>query len=335
MRGQVLLPHRKISRSGDREAFSVLEMLVSAAVMTLILVCLAGIINMASSSYKRTMGKLDSFEVARAAFDTMGRTLRQATLQSYLGYDNPLTPANYTLKSDLHFISGRARDLGLTGSGVENSHAVFFQAPLGTAETSSLRSANMLLASTGFFIGYGPDPMIPAVLDERVENRRRFRLFQFIEPRESMSVYERTITLNGVPTSNESYRGSDWFSQAVNAGQWIHPLADNVIALVIQPVYEGDSWDTYHWNSRDLHVSETRHRLPQALKVLMAVIDERGAAQLGNTEAPPNLLPPDLFEPPNRFEDLVSKLERALSDRHLNYRIFQTTISLDAANTHL
>lgn len=322
--------------SGGVRAFTLLETLVSTAIMALILLCVMGLMNMTSSSYKRTMGKLDSFEAARVAFDVMGRTLRQATLLSYVGYDDPLKPADYRLKSDLHFLTGSQDALGLTGMGLRSSHAVFFQAPLGMVDSVALRSANQLLTATGFFIAYGDDPMRPSMLDGKVKERYRFRLFQFVEPREKMTVYENTITLNdGIPVSNEGFKGGDWFSDPVNGGEYIHPLADNVVALVILPVDGSAPWPDYAWNSRDAASARSYHRLPQALNVLIAVIDEKSALRLGNTATAPVLYPDTLFSQPAEFDADVEALETALSGHSppIEYRIFKSVIPL--ADSHV
>ncbi|MFV0415862.1 MAG: type II secretion system protein J [Chthoniobacterales bacterium] len=88
------IPYLLSPSQHKRGGFTLLEILLSAAIMALVLVPLASVISMISSSYSRTMGKPDIFESTRATLDVLERTLRQVTLQSYLSYDNPLRPAN-------------------------------------------------------------------------------------------------------------------------------------------------------------------------------------------------------------------------------------------------
>jgi uncharacterized protein (TIGR02599 family) len=318
--------------------FSLIEILASLAVLSVVVIAVASLLAMTQSSYTRTIGKLDSFEVARSAFETFTRTVRQATLLSYLGYDDPKAPTEYRLKSDLHFLSGPQDELPLTGTGAANTHAVFFQAPLGVAETEDLQSANLLLTATGFFIGYGDDTMRPAFLDGKIPENRRFRLYQYLQPREQMTVYDHTITTqDGVPFQNEAYKGTAWFAQDVSAGRFCRPLADNVVALAILPITDGQPAARYLWNSRDAGVSYSHHRLPQALKVMMAVIDSKSAARLENGSQPPALYPSSLFTDPSKFDEDVRELERVLGEFRpaLNYRIFVAEIPLNAANTNL
>jgi uncharacterized protein (TIGR02599 family) len=302
--------------------------------MLVILIGVSSVINMVSSTYRRTMGASDSFESARTAFDTMARIIRQATLNSYLGYDHPDSPGNFQLKSDLQFVVGpqKSLDLGVDAdsTGADNSFAVFFQAPLGTADT--VTRAHALLVSTGFLIVHSDDPLRPTILENRVPQRHRYRLYQFIEPREESSIYSYTITdSNGVPIPNDAYRGYDWFSKKVKTRKSIHPLAENVIGLVIWPVYEGRPEE--HWNSRDANAANSYNRLPQALEMALAVIDEASAVRL--EESQNGDLMADLFTTPSSFVADLQKLEKRMAELHLNYRIFRTTLPLDASNTRL
>lgn len=320
------------------KGFSLLEVLISAAVLMLILVATMSLLNMTRSSYRNTSGRLDSFETARVAFDTLTRSIAQATLLANLGYDDPTVPAEYVLKSDLHFICGSRQDLGLDAAGAPDSHAIFFQAPLGIADSSDLKSARRLLNATGFFIAYGSDPMLPVIAQGKVPDRNRYRLFQFLQPREEMAVYDHTIMRDGgIPESDDEYKGSDWFRDDVNNDRFCHPLAENVVALAILPVSEGMPASSYLWNSRDGSVAYSKHRLPQALKVMMAVIDEAGVARLGNPSAAPKLFPDGLFAAPEDFEKDLKRLETALSEFSppLQYRIFASEIPLNASNTDL
>lgn len=320
------------------EGFSLLEVLVSSVVLILIMFAVISLLNMISMSYQRTSGRLEAFDSARAAFDAVTRTVGQAVLLSYLGYDDPSVPSRYELKSDLHFLSGPQHSLGFVQTGAEASHAVFFQAPLGIADDPELQSSNLLLNATGFFLAYGDDPVRPDILEGKVENRNRYRLFQFFQPREEMSVYRHTIAEEeNIPVSNDEFAGADWFLDEVESKRFCRPLAANVIALVILPVVEGEPADEYLWNSRDPSTPYSLHRLPQALRIAMAVIDEKSAAGLGNSTTPPELVPETLFARADRFHDDLAELDAALAGFHppLNYRIFTAEIPLDASNTNL
>lgn len=329
---------RTASSGNSQRGFTLIEMLVSATLLVMIMVALSSVLGIVSRSYQTTMGKLDSFESARAAFDLVTRTTAQATLMSYLGCDDPELPSAYQLKSDLHFSSGPQSSLGLTATGAESSHAIFFQAPLGVVDSASLQNANLLLVSTGFFIAYGDDPIRPAVLDGKIKNRRRYRLFQFVQPRENMTVYQYTIKeTDGIPVSDETFKGPDWFQADVGSGKFCRPLAENIIFMAILPVTGGKPADNYVWNSRDEKNASTHHRLPQSLKLVLAVIDEKSASRLNDPETAPAFIPEDLFTIPAEYNENIKTLGTILTKFKpaLDYRIFTAEIPLNASNSNL
>lgn len=323
----------------SQHAFTLMEILVSTAILALLLVGLTSLLGMTMRSYTRTTGKLETFEASRAAFDTMARMLRQATLLSYLGYNDPTAPTAFQLKSDLHFLSGPQSDLSLSQTGAGSTHAVFFQAPLGVADTALLQPATSLLNAVGFFLAYGDDPYRPSAIQNLTPQRFRYRLFQYLQPRENMTVYQYTIhDVGGILVGNTTYSGTDWFKTDVGALTGCQVLAENVVALAILPVPQAlpgqaQSVPTaYLWNSRT-----SSNQLPRALKIVMAVIDEASAARLGNASFPPPLLPSDLFTEAAKFEDDVIRLEKALSEHTplLNFQIFRAEVALPPANANL
>ncbi len=327
----------RIDRASRTGGFTLLEMLVSLAVLAVILLALSGVVEMTRRAYRSTMGKIDSFESARAAFDHLSRALASATLMSHLGYDDPKFPGAYERKSDLHFFSAPQKSLGLHGTGAESTHAVFFQATLGSPGGQALADTGALLLATGFFIAYGNDPLLPHPLENKVENRRRYRLFQYLPPKEDMTVYDKTLTTSdGVLVSDGNFKGGDWFLADVVDGRFCHPLADNVVFLGILPVFDGLA-PNYEWNSRDKGNAATHHRLPHSLRIVLAVIDEAGAARLPASETAPPIVPAGLFEDASEYEGDIGKLETALTDFKppLTYRIFTAEIRMDASNSNL
>lgn len=332
-----------------RSGFTLLEMLVSAAMLAILMGTMFALMSAASSSYQISVGKIDVLEGARAGFDAMTRALRQATLQSYLGYDDPTLPKHYELKSDLHFISGPADALGLpTDSGSYTPHAVFFQAPLGIVDSAALQAANSLLVSTGFFLDHGPEPSRPAPVesDARITKRFRYWLYQFLQPREESKIYGETLKLHpdGFPLSvkpgDPSYGSKTWFSQAGNL-EFCHVLAENVVALAILPVFDGNPAPGYLWDSRKVDAANrpihSTHRLPSSLKVAMAVIEETSAQRIDSGATPPPLLPASLFTDPDEFENDLSKLDAALSGHSppIKFRVFSTEIPLNSSGWNL
>ena len=330
-------------RSGDSSslqgAFSLLEILVAMAILSLLLVVMASLASLTSTTSSRTLGKLESFETARAAFDTITRTLRQATLLSQITYNDPTTPTDFQRSSDLHFVSGSETALGIPKPGSELSNGVFFQAPLGLAVGTDIQSATSLLSCVGYFISYGDQPNRPSKLLGLTPARYRYRLFQFFQPREEMSIYTNTITnISGISTANLAYKTTEWFSNDVSTMKNCRVLAENVIGLVFLPIFaDGTVPDIYHWNSRDQGTAKSLHRLPAAMKIVRVAIDEKSAARVGNAATPPDLMPTDLFLDPKDFEADLAALKDRLNAREpkLNYEIFATEVGLSSGDSGL
>ena len=83
-----LHPARR-DRQSCQGAFTIVEVLVASSVLLMIVVLLLNMVTQTSKSWKATTGKIEQFRAARDAFDTMTRRLGQATLNTYLDYDNP------------------------------------------------------------------------------------------------------------------------------------------------------------------------------------------------------------------------------------------------------
>jgi len=320
------------------------EMLVALAIFGLLLVVAGSMVNMISTTYQRIGGKIDIFEAARHGFDTMNRTLRQATLCPYIDYNDPKAPTRYVRKSDLHFICGSMQDLGLPPISTGYSpQAIFLQAPLGLADSASLQTVNGTLCNTGFYLAFDEDPDQPDIPQKsRFPKRFRFRLMQLLMPTESVNVYDytvKTITADGttLPVSNDSQNNRGWFSNAVGAKTFSRTLAENVVALVILPIINGQPAASYLYDTRNPDTPSNLHQLPQALKVVMVVIDEQSALRLENGEEPPSLIPAGLFESPANFDADFIELERSLAmfAPKVSFQVFVSDIPIQTAPWHL
>jgi len=198
-----------------------------------------------------------------------------------------------------------------------------------------------------------------------VDERYRYRLLQYLQPREQKEhIYSYTTkdytTINGikirvdVQERDATWNSSNWFKwdikSEVNLRANCHILADNVVLLALLPMVTSGSGSkaspNYAWNSRGLsNVTQTRHRLPISIKLVMAVIDEASAARFDRPEfhttdpaKTPIQLPEDLFTRTtnDQFEKDIQILDDLLSKQYrLNYRIFTAEIPLNATNTNL
>jgi uncharacterized protein (TIGR02599 family) len=180
-----------------RSAFTLVEVMVSTAIIGLLMIILVGMTNQIGQTWRNTAEKIEKFEGARDGFEAMTRNLAQATLNTnwdYLGTDSvagtaaspiprpkhlndsgfkSFVPMMYGRTADLRFISGpMSKVAGASGfnpitfdgtgngSTVWPTHGVFFQAPLGTVTTTSFGVMNNLLNTWGPYLdGQHPGPL--------------------------------------------------------------------------------------------------------------------------------------------------------------------------------
>lgn len=305
-------------------AFTLLEVLVSFALLSVISLALVSIVNSTGSIWRQTKGKVETFRESRAAFETIVQRLSQATLNTYWGFDDPNDPGQYVRLSELHFVIGPAATLLGTSPEITPTSAVFFQAPLGSPWTSS-RLEN-LLNEVGYFIEFGADTgFVPQFLQGSYQPRYRYRLMEYLPPTTDLQVYQN-------PTSN------DWFKTRAMDPNYTRPIAENIVALVIRPrlpeaedpsfaALSGD----FTYDSRDSNHPTWVNQLPPVLDILMVAIDEASAEKIANGSTPPlsNEIPSTLFTSSGDFEDNLKTLRDNLRGMNppINFRIFQTTIA--------
>ncbi len=263
-----LIPHR-LARG-----FTLVEMLVSMAILAIILAVLAQVTGALQLSVTQTTSAVHEFEAARDAFEVMTRRIGQATLNSYYdqGANAGLNVTGYARASELRFISGPASLpatslAGTTGplfgsitSPYHPSHAIFFQAPLGRMSASALASSNLVQAmnTCGYYIEWNNDSNVSgglAIKPSFITNytpRWRYRLMEMIEPSDSLTIYNDTSGSNSPGNPNSptaasiswTYTKMDWFQtpyqNSTNSSsldyQCARPIADNVICLAFLPM---------------------------------------------------------------------------------------------------
>ncbi|MEO8353111.1 MAG: prepilin-type N-terminal cleavage/methylation domain-containing protein, partial [Chthoniobacteraceae bacterium] len=71
------------SRSRAREAFTLVEVMVSSVLVVLLMALLLQTVSQAQNLMSRTTAKVNQFKAARNAFEAMTRRLSQATLNTY------------------------------------------------------------------------------------------------------------------------------------------------------------------------------------------------------------------------------------------------------------
>jgi uncharacterized protein (TIGR02599 family) len=276
-------------------------------------------------------------------------------------------PTRYGRASELRFLSGPVNDgspaaLGNFSPAVRMTHGVFFQAPFGLVDSTQTAAPGTnyhgfdnALNAWGYFVEFRDDSTSrPPILGAASPPPRyRYRLMEFRQPAQAFQIY-KDISTNAGPYN--------WFQQNVNAtGAPVHILAENIIALIVHPQLAKEDIDAltqqgqaseltpdYRYDStrsNPVPALNSKNQLPPVLQIFMVAIDEASASRL-NLSASSG----DLFQTAGKFVNTANlhsdlyyqdpnaagvlnpgSLEKSLIDRHLNYRIFTTSVSIRSA----
>jgi len=342
-----------VSASGIRvpcAGFTVVEMMVAAAILMVVLVIVLGITEQTQIGLKFSTDKIEAFQNARAAFEAITRAVSSATLNTYYDYYNASrerrTPANatafvpaaYGRYSELEFVSGKTL---VSAPRSQITHSIFFQSPL--SYTQDTKYANLVesLNVTGFFLDFHHDGSErPGFY--RAKPRYRYRLMQLLEPTESFSVYSPNA-------SNHS-----WLTGPISrTNPPVRLLAENIVALVIWPKLPEETPGgsqllarDFEYDSRIANASPPTawtadqpqpakmNQLPPVVRVLMIAVDERSMARLqGDSTSQPDLGfdYASVFQSANKLDEDIETVSDALTAKNINFRIFQTDIVIRGA----
>jgi len=317
-------PIRPWHKSAFR-AFTLMELLVSMAVLSLIVVLLLSVITNTSNILIASSAKVDAFQGARMAFDTLTRKLSQATLNTYIGYDDNSNPTCYLRQSELKFTIGLAGSDGFPGT-AGAGQSFFFIAPASyTLDFPNYGGMESLLNVCGYYVSFSTNSTIPSHV--RTSQPYRYRLMQLIVPTEENAVY----------TSS----GNTWFTNFTASS---FPVADNIIALFIRPQdpdpsasptdlptdYTYDS--TLGANSKSQ--PPTANQLPPVMRVTMVAIDEISAKRMDAGSDQPAQITAALagkFSDSGQFDTDLGNLEEALRSAKIQYRVFSSAVAIQEA----
>jgi uncharacterized protein (TIGR02599 family) len=349
------LPDRR--PGNDRsEAFTMIELLVAMVILSIIILVCFQMISGTSGVWSKASSQMAEGRAGRVAFNSLVSHLSQATVDQYYGYTWTTSgvPNQYVRHAELRFISG-------LGSAVNTSvascptDAVFFVAPLGvvtppsTAGAPDYRHLPSLLNICGYYVQWtNSDPDRPSILPSS-SLPYSFKLMQFVQPSEQMSLYASTAT--GYPTYTTVTPSPAWQNTALaNSPSGIRPIATNVVALLLLPamsttdtsgsISPGFKYDSgVAWTSATASTTAA-NRLPPVMRVVMYTIDDVSAKRLGNSSTMPNLYVDTsgntLFTDPTKLyanastSDIgdLARFEASLTSKNLRFRRFESAVEL-------
>ena len=335
--------------------FTLVELLVSMALVTLVALLLVSMTGATSSTWLRTTGRIEQFRGAEAGFEAITRRLSQATLNTYWDYDDPTAPKKYLRQSDLRFISGNmtagTNKLLTTALPRRPTQGVFFQAPLGFVDdTTNFSGLGNLINTWGYYVEFnyeGRPPFIEALsAASKPANRWRYRLMELMQPSNGLSIYSFT-------SGNPAYAGREWFSAslplatqppAVLPTSPTRVLAENIVALILRPRLSKKEEETTGKNlSKNYFYDSTvtdsdpdinpKSQLPPIIQVTMVAIDEASANRIANGSTRPafDLQLDTLFLDTTKFDADLTTLQTALSDQRISFRVFTSSVSIRGA----
>ena len=314
--------------------FTILELLVAMAILSIMVVLMLGVLQSTSDTWRRNTDRTKAFAAARAAFESMTRSISAATLNTYQDYydanrsnrvSGSLTfvPDVYGRRSDLHFTTGTNLVTGQRGG------AIFMTVPFDYESNNTNDYSSGQLNGIGYFVRFTTNSLRPAGV---TNNPHRYRLMQFLQPTEQLMVMKTTNTA--------------WFTNNVNANTNIFPIADNVVAFAVLPQLSDRENPTGTALSSDF-IYDTRmtwssgaqptnhHQLPPVVQVIMVVLDESSARRIENGPTEPTadlgFDPASVFTSPANLETDLKTISDALSAKRLNYRIFRSEIPIRSA----
>ena len=320
----------------QRPGFTLLEMMVAMAVTSIIVVVLLALLQSTATTWQRNTDSSKSYASARAAFESMSRTISESTLNTYADYydaarsnraSGSLTfvPAVYGRKSDLHFVTGNA----LVNS--QQGGSVFFTAPFDYDTNATPPATGGQLNGIGYFVRFSADSTVPAFV---TNNPPRYRLFQFLQPTTSLKVM------------NTNFPGNAWFTGDVNASSNCYPLAANIVAFAVLPkLSERENTNlnslttNFSYDSRMAWSAGTQptnmHQLPPVVRVVMVTLDETSAARIQGASAPGiaelGYDPSTVFDTAANLETSLETIAVKLSEKNLKFRVFRADIPIRAA----
>lgn len=226
------------SRNHSR-GFSLMELMVSTAVLSLLLVMVFQMLNGMQLSWKRTKQVVGEFKEARQAFEDITRRVGQATLNAYMSYRyDTATVQGVQLRvgreiipqSELHFVCGPVANLGINQKnsrqvGQRYTHAIFFQAPFGfcidpdSQRQTTLRFGrfNNSMNAWGYYIEFNTDeldrPRLLTDLPNAPSPRPRYRLMEFRQPTEYFQAYK--LNLRDMASNSSRTQLYRWFTEGL------------------------------------------------------------------------------------------------------------------------
>jgi len=332
-----LRPYRLPRLRNRNDGFTLLEVLITLAILLVILVAVMEFMADIDQAWKSAAA--DPFAEAQNAFETVAQNLASATLAPYQDYADSsgafrtgatpsFIPDHLARRSDLDFVCGPGAGANglLTASGlVTSGSGVFFLAPNGYTQTYAHTGMERLLNAMGYFVEFGDDDAAPGFILP-LTHCWRWRLKQVLQPAESLQIFATTTS-------------SAWIQQLVPPGASLPVLAENVVTLIVLPERAANDSGpalapAFSYDSRNAGNRLTLHQLPPRLRLVLVAMDPVSAQRLAaeNGSNPPQLVSAGLFQQAAQLDADLATLDSSLTAQKIDHRIFQREILLPSSS---
>jgi prepilin-type N-terminal cleavage/methylation domain-containing protein len=263
-----LSPKNDNLRRLARRAFTIVELLVATAVLSVLIVLLAQVMNTVSNAWSGGTGRAERQQTGRALVDFIGRELRAAAL--------PVDPKSNGVVPDLQFVVNPSS----IPEAYRQPDALFWQAPIATDTTRGT------MAEIGYFVKWDETRQPPRALLCRIFANPGASQHQVYEQLQWLS--ESMLQQLAPADTITGYRGL--FAENV-IGIWARCLdsTGNVISQAGSGASRGfdsrkDYVDTtYDATGTMVNVTRKAPVLPSSVEISLLILDSRTAAGLTPT----------------------------------------------------
>ena len=264
--------------NNPRRGFTLLEVLVATAILSLMVVVLAGLASQAGKIWGNVNAQGQRRSTGRAMLQFIVRDLEMAAAQ-------PPFPSS-TNAANLQFIanvSTNANNATCIPAGLLNPHAAFWQAPVGNNKTKGD------IAEIGYFVRWDTNqPSVPRATLCRflVEpGNTNFVIYNSASGTATNWLDPAILSAVAPATKEMSYKG--WFAENVIA-LWIrcldvngNAITANASGTAVNNGYGFDSRQGYRYtNSASLLITQRPPALPAAVDVALVTVDPRTASKI-------------------------------------------------------
>lgn len=235
--------------------FTLVEVLVSSAVLGLLLLSLAQVASTVADTWKSGQKRIERRQQGRAIVDFLGRELRSAAL--------PAHRVVLTDRADLQFILNPSS----LGREMMNPHALFWQAPVAT------NTEQGALAQVGYFVRWsGNKPFLCRLLVNPGSSD-----YQVYDSTRIGSWMNAGIANAATPTAENGWAGL--FAENV-LGFWVRCLDRNGAAIQQSDQVLYDSRVSYTSTVGGVPISYPAPVLPFSVEVSIVAVDSRTASHI-------------------------------------------------------